>query len=110
MPSPILGARCAWPRTDSLRGRFLFCSLFSLSLSYDDLMYRLPAMLLSLISMTMGLIGWAVWTAMGQRNYTTDWHYSWGHGLALGAWLLPYVELLTQAKPTERRERFDQRR
>jgi hypothetical protein len=76
-------------------------ALCFLSLSYDDLMYRLPAMLLSLISMTMGLIGWAVWTAMGQRNYTTDWHYSWGHGLALGAWLLPSVgnsQLQTQAK------------
>jgi hypothetical protein len=76
-------------------------------------MYRLPAMLLSLISMTMGLIGWAVWTAMGQRDYTTDWRYSWGHGLALGAWLLPSVgnsQLQAQAQSAEHRERLDQSR
>jgi len=77
-------------------------------------MYRLPAMLLSLISMTMGLIGWAVWTAMGQRHYTPDWRYSWGHGLALGAWLLPSIEKKqsqVQAKARAKRQgELNQRR
>src|SRR5689334_12720916 len=67
--------------------------------SFDDIMYRFPAMLLSLLAMACGLIGWAVWLAMA-RGYSADWSYGWSMGLVLGAWLLNLAAAVTMMIPS----------
>jgi hypothetical protein len=49
-----------------------------------------------LSSVISGMIGWAVWTAMAQRDYG-NWSYGWSFGLALGAWILNIVATLSLA-------------
>jgi hypothetical protein len=71
---------------------------------HNDLMYRAPAILASLLSMLFGLIGWAVWVAMARRDFTGDWNYGWATGLGLGAWLLPLGAAIANMMPSPARD------
>ena len=80
MSNPLGGVDCDYVRTTRA---FSIMALVAASVgflltwlgynSYDDLMYRVPAVMCSLASMAFGLVAWAVWIAMSQRDFSTDW-------------------------------------